>query len=141
MRVGYDFHTTKAVNLHLVLYSEGNIQNLGIQNNFLSLISHFVSLLPSTVCILQKSIDKDFETMLNKTMLFLGAWCAMMDDVSPFLQVDFKRLKKITRVGTQGRPAGTSYVSEYSLSHSLNGITWTQHGQVGGYCSLRQSSK
>ena len=53
-----------------------------------------------------------------------------MDDASPFLQVDFKRLKKITRVGTQGRPDAASYVSKYSLSYSLNGATWTQHDQT-----------
>ena len=60
----------------------------------------------------------------------LGAWCALLDDVSPFLQVDFKRLKKITRVGTQGRPDATSYVSKYFLSHSLDGAAWTQHDQT-----------
>lgn len=55
----------------------------------------------------------------------------MGDDMNSFLQVDFKRLKKVTRVATQGRPGGMSYVTQYSLSHSLNGLTWTQHDQVG----------
>ena len=78
-------------------------------------------------------IDDEVQIMITTLFAFnntLGAWCAMTSDVSPFIQVDFKRLKKITRVATQGRPDGTSYVKKYSLSYSLDGITWTEHDQV-----------
>ncbi|XP_028399799.1 protocadherin Fat 4-like isoform X2 [Dendronephthya gigantea] len=61
---------------------------------------------------------------------YQGAWCAKTTDFRPFLQVDFVGLKKITRVATQGRPRGTSYVTKYTLSYSLNGDTWTSHDQI-----------
>ena len=62
--------------------------------------------------------------------LYAGAWCAGSNDGYQFLQVDFRRLKKITKVATQGRPGGTSYVTKYMLRHSLDGKTWIGHDQV-----------
>ena len=50
-----------------------------------------------------------------------GAWSAKTNDQSQWLQVDFGRNVKITKVATQGRQDLDEWVKSYSLAYSVDG--------------------
>ena len=52
-----------------------------------------------------------------------GGWLAKYNDVGQFLQVDFGRPVKVTKIATQGRYEGNQWVSRYTVSSSQdNGV-------------------
>ena len=57
----------------------------------------------------------------------VGAWCAKVNNVSQWLQIDIGTLTTVTKVATQGRQDNSSWISSYSLSYSLAGAFWVQY--------------
>ena len=50
-----------------------------------------------------------------------GAWSARLNNLEQWLQVDFAKVVKITRVETQGRAQHSQWVKTYKLQFSLDG--------------------
>lgn len=61
---------------------------------------------------------------------FPGAWCAATNNKQQYLQIDFRGMRKVTKVATQGRPGSNDYVETYKLSFSLDGNSFEFHREV-----------
>ena len=48
-------------------------------------------------------------------------WCSQHNAYSDYLQIDFGKVMKITRMATQGRYSADQWVKKYILSFSLDG--------------------
>jgi hypothetical protein len=55
-----------------------------------------------------------------------GAWCAGVNAVGEFLQVDLGRDYTVTAVATQGRAGFDQWVTSFSLLFSRDGLTWAE---------------
>ena len=52
-----------------------------------------------------------------------GAWVAKYNDIGQFLQVDFGKPVKVTKIATQGRHEKNEWVTRYTMSYSQdNGV-------------------
>ncbi|EDO33337.1 predicted protein, partial [Nematostella vectensis] len=56
----------------------------------------------------------------RKTSSFTGAWLAKNNDMEQYFQIDLKKMTKITKVATQGRPDSNQWVKSYRLEYSFN---------------------
>ena len=63
-------------------------------------------------------------------MFFLGAWCAGVNNKQQYLQIDFRGMRKVTKISTQGRPGSNDYVESFKLSFSLDGNSFEFHREV-----------
>ncbi|XP_031569140.1 uncharacterized protein LOC116303695 [Actinia tenebrosa] len=59
-----------------------------------------------------------------------GAWSAKYDNAEQWLQVDFRKIAKITKIATQGRQDHDQWVKSYTLSYSRDGVFWAQYPEV-----------
>ena len=50
-----------------------------------------------------------------------GAWSALYLDKGQWIQIDLGDIAKVTKVGTQGRQEAGQWVTEYTVSFSLDG--------------------
>ena len=53
-----------------------------------------------------------------------GAWSARYNNKEQWLQVDFSSRTHVTQVATQGRDGVHQWVRSYSLSYSMDGVTF-----------------
>ena len=53
-----------------------------------------------------------------------GAWSARYNNKEQWLQIDFCSRTHVTQVATQGRDAVYQWVRSYSLSYSMDGVTF-----------------
>lgn len=68
-----------------------------------------------------------------------GAWCSRTKDQNQFLQVDFWRNVKITKIATQGRQDYSQWVTQYKLSYAVDGSTVFQTYQEMGDDKVREN--
>ncbi|XP_068723113.1 protocadherin Fat 4-like isoform X1 [Montipora capricornis] len=61
---------------------------------------------------------------------YKGAWCAGVNNEQQYLQIDFRGMRKVTEIASQGRPASKDYVANFKLSFSLDGSTFEFHRLV-----------
>lgn len=65
----------------------------------------------------------------SETSRGVGAWCAAKDDglIYRYLQIDLGTVRRIGRIGTQGRNVSTSsqWVKNYNISYSTKGIVFS----------------
>lgn len=61
---------------------------------------------------------------------FKGAWCAGSNNEQQYIQIDFRGMRKVTKIASQGRPGSSDYVGGYSLSYSNDGVSFTQRSKV-----------
>ena len=57
----------------------------------------------------------------------MGAWSARRNDRNQWLQVNFGRLMRITKIATQGRQDASQWVTQYYVSYSQDGIIFTDY--------------
>lgn len=55
-----------------------------------------------------------------------SAWRAAKDNTSQCVRWDFGSVKRLVKVQTRGNAVEPSWVTEYDLSHSMDGSTWTR---------------
>ena len=67
-----------------------------------------------------------------------GAWCSRTKDRNQYLQVNFWRNVKITKVATQGRQVYSQWVTRYKLSYAVDGSTVFQTYQEMGVDKVRE---
>lgn len=56
-----------------------------------------------------------------------GAWVAKANNGSQWLQIDLGELVRVTKVATQGRRDADHWVTQFSLSYSLDGTHWAEY--------------
>lgn len=56
-----------------------------------------------------------------------GAWVAKAYNGSQWLQIDLGELVRVTKVATQGRRDADHWVTQFSLSYSLDGTYWAEY--------------
>ena len=54
----------------------------------------------------------------------VGGWSALTNDSNQWLQVDFGRYTKVTRLATQGMDGYNQWVTKYMLQYSDDGINF-----------------
>ena len=60
-----------------------------------------------------------------------GCWYPTYNDAGQYIQVDFGKPTKVTKIGTQGRNNVNQYVTKYSVSYSLdNGVFESYKNQL-----------
>ncbi|XP_066925498.1 uncharacterized protein [Clytia hemisphaerica] len=61
-----------------------------------------------------------------------GAWCATTGDIAPYLQIDLRLAREISKLETQGHPYDfmQSWVTQYAFNYSLDGQLWKSYNQV-----------
>ena len=69
--------------------------------------------------------DQRGARLLTDTLV--GSWASKYNDVYQWIQVDFKELRKVTGVSTQGRQYYDQWVISYHVSYSNNGQGWTRY--------------
>ncbi|EDO48085.1 predicted protein, partial [Nematostella vectensis] len=57
----------------------------------------------------------------------VGAWCAKHNNRYQWLQVDFGRPTRITKISTQGRQDYPQWVTQYYLSYAQDGVFFTEY--------------
>jgi len=72
--------------------------------------------------------------------MFLGAWCAGVNNKQQYLQIDFRGMRKVTKIATQGRPGSNDYVESFKLSFSLDGNSFEFHREVKRLCVSKYES-
>ncbi|XP_022786019.1 uncharacterized protein LOC111326318 [Stylophora pistillata] len=67
-----------------------------------------------------------------------GAWCAKNNDNMQHLQIDLGYVRKVRSLQIQGKEGisrhptlESAWVKNFTLSHSVDGITWTDHKEDG----------
>ena len=67
-----------------------------------------------------------------------GAWCAKNNDNMQHLQIDLGYVRKVRSLQIQGKEGisrhptlESAWVKNFTLSHSVDGITWTNHKEDG----------
>ncbi|XP_078352964.1 lactadherin-like [Oculina patagonica] len=68
-----------------------------------------------------------------------GSWCADTEDISQYIQVDLTDVQNISGVATQGSSMGT-WVTEYMLNYSLDGIRWKTYCNQSGEAKILQGN-
>lgn len=67
-----------------------------------------------------------------------GSWCAQNVDTTQYIQVDLKELRNISGVATQGSVSMGTWVTEYTLNYSSDGLQWqTYSNETGTAMTLR----
>jgi len=66
-----------------------------------------------------------------------GAWCSRTKDQNQYLQVDFWRNVKITKVATQSGQDNSQWVTHYKLSYAVDSSTLFQTYQEMGVDKVR----
>lgn len=56
-----------------------------------------------------------------------GAWVAKANNGSQWLQIDLGELVRVTKVAIQGRRDADHWVTQFSLSYSLDGTHWAEY--------------
>ena len=56
-----------------------------------------------------------------------GGWVAKENNGSQWLQIDLGELVRLTNVATQGRRDADHWVTQFSLSYSLDGKHWAEY--------------
>ena len=59
-----------------------------------------------------------------------GAWSSRHNSPDQWLQINFRKVAKVTRVATQGRTDRSQWVTTYRLAYSLDGIFYQHYGKV-----------
>ena len=55
-------------------------------------------------------------------------WCsAVSDSNSDWLQIDFAKIIQVCAIATQGDVNGNEWVTDFKLSYSYDGNTWTTY--------------
>ncbi|KAK2563931.1 EGF-like repeat and discoidin I-like domain-containing protein 3 [Acropora cervicornis] len=57
-------------------------------------------------------------TERNERVSTRGSWCAKVADHSQFLEIDLKKPRKVTGIGTQGQVTDGRWVSQYGITYS-----------------------
>lgn len=72
---------------------------------------------------------------LNSQGTGMTAWGAQNNGLSDYLQIDFGKMVKITRIATQGRYDANQWVTQYILFSSLDGSAYQAYekGKVTGF--------
>lgn len=67
-----------------------------------------------------------------------GAWCAKNNDNTQYMQIDLGHVNEIHSLGIHGKEGvsrhptvESSWVKSFTLSHSVDGMDWTDHAQDG----------
>ena len=60
-----------------------------------------------------------------------GAWSALKNDLSQWLQVDLGVYTRVTRVATQGRNAYNEWVTKYRVQYSDDGVSFHMYRKAG----------
>ena len=62
---------------------------------------------------------------------YLGGWAAKVNNRQQWLQVRFKRAKKVVAVAIQGRQDFNQWVKLFSLSYSVDGVYFAKYKKNG----------
>ena len=62
-----------------------------------------------------------------------GGWCAdpRLNNVTQYLQVDFRQLQEVCRVAMQGQQNSRNWITHYKVAFSLDGRHWSIYKEVG----------
>ena len=60
-----------------------------------------------------------------------GGWVAERNDKNPFLRVNFKDWRKVTRVAIQGRQDDDEWVKSFSLSYGYDSVFFEDYKEDG----------
>lgn len=67
-----------------------------------------------------------------------GAWCAKSNDNMQYLQIDLGHVSEVRSLQIQGKEGASrhptlesAWVKNFTVSHSVDGITWTDHKDFG----------
>lgn len=66
-------------------------------------------------------------TARNERVSTRGSWCAKLADKEQFLEIDLKKPRKVTGIGTQGQVTDDRWVMSYGITYSANGLKWTNY--------------
>ena len=53
-----------------------------------------------------------------------GAWRPRFNDINPWIQVDFGKLRSVSGIVSQGRSDYDSWVTKYNVQYSNDGTSW-----------------
>ncbi|XP_031566433.1 lactadherin-like [Actinia tenebrosa] len=56
------------------------------------------------------------------------AWAPSTPSIGEYLQIDFKKKMRLTKIASQGRSNSNQWVTKYSLKYSDDGSTWENYG-------------
>jgi len=59
-----------------------------------------------------------------------GAWMPLIQSTDQFLQIHFEDETNVSAVAIQGHPINEFWVSNYSLSFSMDAKRWEDHSKV-----------
>ena len=62
----------------------------------------------------------------------IGAWSAKTNDNGQWIQVDFGKAYKVTRIVTQGRQDHSQWVKKYMLEYSNDGVRFSSYDLLSG---------
>lgn len=71
---------------------------------------------------------------------FKGGWSAKKNNRRQWIQVDFKRYRRVTKVATQGRADSKQYVTSFAVASSPDGYRWTPF-RVNSRLKVRSNKK
>ena len=71
---------------------------------------------------------------------FKGGWSAKKNNRRQWIQVDFKRYRRVTKVATQGRADAKQYVTSFAVASSPDGYRWTPF-RVNSRLKVRSNKK
>ena len=67
-----------------------------------------------------------------------GAWCAKSNDNAQYLQIDLGHVSEVRSLRIQGKEGvsrhptlESAWVKNFTISHSVDGMTWTDHKEDG----------
>ena len=60
-----------------------------------------------------------------------GAWSSRHNNPNQWLQMNFGKVAKVSRVATQGRMDSNQWVKTYRLAYSLDGVFFHHYPRVG----------
>ena len=60
-----------------------------------------------------------------------GAWCAAVEDLEPWLQIEFTINATIAVVSTQGSPVNEHWVENYTLAFAIESNVWQDYKENG----------
>ena len=62
---------------------------------------------------------------------YRGAWSSRVNDRYQWLQVTFRRPKKIVAISSQGRQDANQWVTKYWLTYSMDRVHYVYYKQLG----------
>ena len=71
---------------------------------------------------------------------FKGGWSTKKNNRRQWIQVDFKRYRRVTKVATQGRADAKQYVTSFAVASSPDGYRWTPF-RVNSRLKVRSNEK